>query len=131
LIWDELGKEFPNVFNMCSVQSLWVAARTQEMKRPLTPAERKRRQEGNAPRETIAEERLCPKRPDGIAIKRPTKIKSGVFCILESKRMSDVADQYIGGARQAAEDQYASYASLRTALSNTLRHQGWVFKESS
>jgi hypothetical protein len=63
--------------------------------------------------------------------KRPTKTKSGVFCILEFKKMSDVADQYIGGARQAAEDQYASYASLRTALSNTLRHQGWVFKQAT
>ena len=37
-IWDVLGEEFSDVFNLCSAQS-GVAARTQEMKRPLTPAE--------------------------------------------------------------------------------------------
>ena len=75
------------------------------MKRPLTPAELKRRKEGNAPRETIAEERLWRKRSDSIAIKRPTMTKSEVFSILEFKRMLDVVDHYIARARQAAEVQ--------------------------
>jgi hypothetical protein len=84
------------------------------MKRPLTPAELKRRQEGNAPRETIAKERLWRKRPDGIAIKRPTKTKSGVFCILELQedvgccgsiyRKSQTGGRGPVRARQAAED---------------------------
>ena len=64
-------------------------------------------------REKIAEERMWRKRPDGIAIKMPTETKSGEFCILEFKRMSDVTDQYTVRAEQVAEDQYAS---IRSAL---------------
>jgi len=76
----------------------------------------------------IAEEGLWNKRPNGIGLKRPTETKSGSFIILEFKRMSDVTDQYILRARQAVEEQYSS---LRTALSTTLQHQGWVVKQVS
>jgi hypothetical protein len=66
----------------------------------------------------------------GIAIKKPTEAKSGIFCILEHKRMSDVSDQYQYTVRyrQVEEDQNASF---RTALSKTLQHQAWVVKQVS
>ncbi len=52
----------------------------------------------------------------------PTKTKSGVFCILEFKLMSDVTDQHLGRSRQkVTEDQYDS---LRSDLSKTIEHQG-------
>ena len=57
-------------------------------------------------------------------IRRPIKTKSGVVCLFQYKRMSDVTDQFIERARQAAEDQYVSF---RTALSPTLQHQVWTF----
>ena len=37
----------------------------------------------------------CRCTPDGIAIKKPTDTKSGIFCILEHKRMSDATDFFI------------------------------------
>jgi hypothetical protein len=80
-------------------------------------------------REEIAEERMWRKRPDGVAIKMSTETKSAEFCILEFKRMSDVTDQYVVRAKQVAESQYASIIS---ALSNTMRHQGgWLVKQVS
>jgi hypothetical protein len=54
-------------------QSLWVAAQTQDLARPLAPAELKRIQVEKVSRRTITEERICHKRLDGIAIKRSTK----------------------------------------------------------
>ena len=65
----------------------------QEMKRPMTAAEEKRCKTGT-PRQTIAEERIWNKRPDGLAIKMPTPEKAGEFVILQFKRMFDVTDQY-------------------------------------
>ena len=38
-IWKDLETEFLETFNLCTAQSLWVAAQTQELARPLTPAE--------------------------------------------------------------------------------------------
>ena len=40
----------------------------------------------------IGKNRIWRKRPDGISIKKPKEAKSGIFCILEHKRMSDVSD---------------------------------------
>ena len=66
--------------------------------RPLTQAEKVRRKQGIS-HEQIAEDRLWNKRPDGIAFKMPTKSKSGVICLLEFKRMSDVTSHYIVRAK--------------------------------
>ena len=126
-IWSELAHEFPEVFNLCAEQSLWIAARDLEMKRPLTEAEKVRRQQG-IPHERIAEDRLWNKRPDGIAFKMPEDSSSGVLCLLEFKRMSDVTSNYIVRAKSAAETQYES---LRTALSKTLHRSGWVVHQRS
>jgi hypothetical protein len=70
--------------------------------------------------------RFWQMRPDDISFRMPTKTKSGVFCILDFQRMSDVTDQYLLRARQVTEDQYDS---LRIALSNTLQRQGWEVKQ--
>ena len=74
------------------------------------------------------EERFCRKRPDDMTFRKPTKTKSGVFCILEFNHTSGVTDQYTISVRQAVEDQYVS---LRTVLRDTLQHQGWVVKQVS
>jgi hypothetical protein len=63
------------------------------MQRPLTRAEMIHRQQGIS-HEQIAEDRLWNKRPDGIALQMPTDTKSGVICLLEFKRMSDVTSQH-------------------------------------
>jgi hypothetical protein len=72
-------------------------------------------------RETLAEERKWNKRPDGFAIKIPTPGKAGEFLILEFKRMSDVTDQYVTKAKRVA---IAQYQSIKSALEQTLGHQG-------
>ena len=87
------------------------------VKRPLTQAEERRIQEGQS-RETVAEQRFWRLRPDGIAVLPPVGNKTGVFCILEHKRMSDVCDQYVVRAKREAEDQYSS---LRSALSGAIQ----------
>ena len=56
-----------------------------------------------------------------LAIKMPTSEKLGEFVILEFKRMSDVADQYVTRAKRVA---IAQYASIKSALEQTLgRHR--------
>jgi hypothetical protein len=80
-----------------------------------------------APKETIAEERIWKKRPDGLGIKMPTLDTAGEFVILEFKRMSDVTDQYITRARNVAVSQYASIK----ALERTLGPQGWSVSQRS
>ena len=67
-------------------------------------------------------------RPDDIAVLPPFGNKAGIFCILEYKRMSDVTDQYLLRARLTAENQYAS---LRSALSEAIRRQGWKVEQIS
>ena len=62
----------------------------------------------DTPRETISEDRICNKRPDGIAIKMPTPEKAGEIVILGLKRMSDVTGQYVTRAKGVAIAQYAS-----------------------
>jgi hypothetical protein len=86
-----------------------------------------RAQEGQS-RETVAQSRFWRMRPDGIAVLPPIWNKAGVFCILEYKRMSDVTDQYLLRARLMAENQYVS---LRSALSDAIRRQGWKVEQIS
>ncbi len=69
-------------------------AMCQGMKRHMTEAEEKRYR-ADIPRETIAEDRIWNKRPDGLAIKMPTPETVGEFAILEFKRISCVTDQYV------------------------------------
>ena len=88
----------------------------QEMKRLMTEAEEKRYKAGIL-RETIAEERIWNKRPDGLAMKMSISEKVGEFVILEFKRMSDVSDHYVTRAKRVA---VAQYASIKSALEQTL-----------
>ena len=120
-VWKELAREFPAVFDHCTEQTLWNTARDTELRRPLTQAEEIRRKKG-IPNEQIAQDRLWNKRPDGFAIKMPTKTRAGVVCLLEFKRMSDVTSQYIVRTKRVAETQYAS---LRSGLVMTMHRQGW------
>ena len=79
-------------------------------------------------KEAVAKERFWRLRPDGIAVLPPVGNKSGVFCILEHKRMSDVCDQYLTRAKRTAEDQYVS---LRSAISEVIQRQGWKVEQIS
>ena len=90
-------------------------------------AETVRRQQGIS-HERIAEDRLWNKRPDGIAFKMPADSSSGVICLLEFKRMSDVTSHYIVRAKSVA---MAQYDSLRSALGNALQRSGWVVHQRS
>jgi len=74
------------------------------------------------------QDRIWKKRPDGFAIKMPTKEKAGELVILEFKRMSCVTDQYVRRARNVAE---AQYASIKSALERTLNPQGWIVSQRS
>ena len=47
----------------------------------------------------------------------PVGNKTGVFCILEHKRMSDVCDRYLTRVKRTTEDQYAS---LRNVISEVI-----------
>ena len=119
-IWTELAQDYPELFNLCSAQSLWIAAEKREMDRLLTEAEEKMLTY-LVSRADIAQAILWKKRPDGIAIKMPTKDKQGEFVILEFKRMSDVTENYLSWARDKTEGQYAS---LKSALERTLGPPG-------
>ena len=101
------GTDYPEVFNLCSAQSMWFAAEKREMERPLTTAESETLVTG-VPMSTIAEARLWNKRPDGIAIKMPKEGKQGEFITLEFQRMSDVTANYLSRATDKAEGQYVS-----------------------
>ena len=77
----------------------------------------------------IAEARFWRLRPDDIAFRPPTKSKSGIFCILEFKRMSDCTDQYLTRAKTRANNQYES---LHRAIWSTLQYQGgWQVEQIS
>ena len=76
----------------------------------------------------MTHDRLWNKRPDGIAIKMPTKTKTGVICLLEFKRMSDVTNHYIVRTNHVSETQYAS---LRSVLVITMQRQGWKVEQVS
>ncbi len=119
-MWKELDQEFPVVFDLCAQQTLWNTATDTELKRPLTQPEERRRKSGIL-QEQIAQDRFWNKRPDGVAFKMPTKTKTGVICLLEFKRMSDVTSQYIVRAQREAE---AQYSSLNSALTMTMNRGG-------
>jgi hypothetical protein len=87
----DVEDEFPEVFNFCSVQTLENATMGQERNRPLTEAEENKHKTGT-PKEKIVLDRIWNKRPDGFAIKMPTKTKAGELVILEFKRMSCLTD---------------------------------------
>ena len=67
-----MAQEFPEVFNKYTEQTFWNTGRDTELKHPLTQGEEMRRKKG-IPHEQITEDRLWNKRPDGIALKMPTK----------------------------------------------------------
>jgi hypothetical protein len=97
------------------------------MRRSLTQTEERRRKSG-IPQEQIAQDRLWNKRPDGVTFKVPTKTKTGVICLLEFKRMSDVTSHYIVRAKRETETQYSS---LRSALVMTIQCQSWKVEQVS
>ena len=78
------------------------------------------------PRETVAQDRFWRIRLDAIAALPPIGNKTGVFCILEYKRMSDVTDKYLLRVRLKTQ-----YASLRNFLSDAIRRQGWKVEQMS
>jgi hypothetical protein len=53
----------------------------------------------------------------------PTDTKSGVICLMEFKRMSDVTSHYIVRTKRVT---VAQYESLRSALDKDIQHSGWV-----
>jgi hypothetical protein len=55
-IWTELGEEFPEIFNLCTTQSLENEVMEQEMIPPMTVAEEKSYKTG-IPREKIVKTR--------------------------------------------------------------------------
>jgi hypothetical protein len=122
-IWNELEDEIPEVFNFCSVQTLENAVTEQARHHPLTEAEENKHKAGT-PIEKIVQDSIWNRRPDGFAIKMPTKEKAGELVILEFKRMSCVTDQYGRRARNVAK---AQYASIKSALERTLGPpQEWI-----
>ena len=58
----------------------------------------------------------------------PTDTESGVICLLEFERMSDVTSHYIVRARSVA---MAQYESLRSALGKDMQRSGWVVHQRS
>jgi hypothetical protein len=124
-VWQELDQEFPVVFELCSEQTLWNVGRDTEMRRPLTQAEERRRKSG-IPQEEIAQDSLWNKRPHGVAFKMPTETQTGVICLLEFKRMSDVTSHYIVRGKSETETQY-SY--LRSGLAMTIQCQSWKVEQ--
>ncbi len=85
------------------------------------------RQKG-IPHEQITQDRLWNKRPDGITFKKPTTTKTGVICLLEFKRMSDVTNHYIVRAKRESE---AQYESLRLVLTKSMQRQSWMVQQVS
>ena len=65
-----------------------------KINRPLTQAESKLILEGQD-KETITQTRFWRLRPDDIVFRPPTESETGIFCILEFKRISDITDQYL------------------------------------
>jgi hypothetical protein len=54
--------------------------------------------------------------------------KTGDFCILEHKRISDVCDQYITRTKHTTEDQYVS---LHSSISTEIHRQVWKVEQIS
>jgi hypothetical protein len=126
-MWKELVREFSEVFNHYVEQTLWNTVRETEMKSPLTPVEEMKRKTG-VPHEKNTEDRLWNKIPDGIPFRIPTKTKSGVICLMEFKRMSDVTNRYVVRSKCVKEEQYVSFRSL---LNKTMQRPGWIEEQVS
>ena len=107
--------------------SIWNTGREREINSSLTQTESKLFREGQR-KETKTQTRFWRLRPDDIECCPPTETKSGTFCILEFKRMSDVTDQYLIRVRFQGENQYES---LWRTLGETLQHQGWCVDQIS
>ena len=58
----------------------------------------------------------------------PTDTESGMICLLEFKRMSDVTSHYIVRAKSVA---LAQYESLRSVLDKVMQRSGWVVHQRS
>ena len=74
----------------------------------FNPGGRNAKRKKGIPHEQIAHNRLWNKRPDGIAFKMPTTTKTGVTCLLEFTRMSDVTNQYIVRAKRDTDSTHLS-----------------------
>ncbi len=110
------------------MQLLENAATAQVGHHPFTEAERRKR-DADTTEETIVIDRLWNKRPDGFAIKKPTEETEGdELVILEFKLMSCVTDKYVKQAKHLAE---AQYASIKSALQQTLGFRGWTVNQRS
>ena len=127
-IWNDITSDFEDVQYLNLTQdTIWNAARVRETARPLTPVEQRKIKEG-IPRETVMKESFWRMRPDGIAVLPPAGNKTGTFCILEHKRMSDCCEHYLVRAKQTVDSQYAS---LRSAIGTVIQRQGWKVDQVS
>ncbi len=66
-------------------------------------------------------------RPDGIAVLPPAGNKTGTFCILEHKRMSDCCEHYLVRTESTVEN----HASLRSVMSTVIQRQIWKVDQVS
>jgi hypothetical protein len=76
----------------------------------------------------MTKDRFWWMKPDGITVLPPVGNKTGVFCILEYKRMSDVTDQYLLRVKAPTENKYTS---LQNVLSNVIDCQDWKVEQVS
>jgi hypothetical protein len=127
-LWNDIPSEIEDLQYLNLTQdTIWNPARDREMNRPLTQEEVRKIQEGQ-PKEVVPRERFWRLRPDGIAVLPPVGNKTGVFCMLEHKRMSDVCDQYITRTKHTEENQYVS---LHSAISTVIQSQDWKVEQIS
>jgi hypothetical protein len=72
-------------------------------------------------REEVAKERFWRLRPDDITILPPVGNKTGIFCILEHKRI-------LTRGKRTTE---AQYVSLHSVISTAIQIQGWRVEQIS
>ncbi len=129
-IWDDITSEFKDIPYLNLTQDMiWNAAQAREMAHPLTSVEDRRIKEG-IPKETVVKESFWRIRPDGITVLPPVGNTTGIFCILEHKRMSDVYDQYLIRTKNTTENQYASPPGDRH-ISTVIHRQAWKVEQVS
>jgi hypothetical protein len=66
-------------------------------RKDIVPYRSRRKHKTDTPKEKIVLDRIWKKRPDGFAIKMPTKTKTGERVILEFKHMSCVTTNMSDG----------------------------------
>ncbi len=94
-IWDDITSEFKDIPYLNLTQdTIWNVTRAREMVRPLTSVEDRRIKEG-IPRKTVVKESFWRMWSDGISVLPPVGNTTGIFCILEHKRMSDSLVSYL------------------------------------